>query len=98
MVLRGRSEILVLLLNLCNGILIKLILSFPNFLTSRYCFLQYYKSFVLNKMGCFVYSGVRRCLWVFWCLWVYGKDLSEYRFRFSLLKYLELVFGPCYIL
>ena len=38
--IEGPSEILVLLVNLGNGILINLILGFPNSLTSRYYFLQ----------------------------------------------------------
>ena len=50
MVLRGPSEIFVLLANLGNCILKNLILSFPNSLTSRHYFLQQYKFFELNKM------------------------------------------------
>ena len=52
------SEILVLLVNLGNGILINLILSFSNSLISQHYFLQLCKSFVLNKMGYFVYNGL----------------------------------------
>ena len=40
MVLKGPSEILVLLVNLGNGILINLFLSFPSSLTSQHYFLQ----------------------------------------------------------
>ena len=84
-VLKGSSEILVLLVNLGNGILINLFLNFP-------------KSFVLNKMGYFAYNGLGD--WMadaFGCLWVYGKGPSKHRFRFSLLKNLEMVLGPYYI-
>ena len=57
LVLRGFSEILVLLANLGNSILVNSISSFPNSLTSRHYFLQQYKLFVLNKIGHFVYNG-----------------------------------------
>ena len=53
--IEGPSEIFVLLVNLGNGILINL---FPSSLTSQHYFLQQYKSFVLNKMGYFVYNGL----------------------------------------
>ena len=55
---------------------------------------------MLNKMGYFAYNGLGD--WMkkadtFECLWVYGEGLSKYHFHFSLLKYLEMVFGPYYI-
>ena len=51
-------------------------------------------------------NGIFRLQWFGWrdvkvdifgCLWVYGKGPPKYRFRFSLLKDLEMVFGPYYI-
>ena len=51
-------------------------------------------------MGCFVYNGLGDWslkLDISGLLWVYGKGSFKYRFRFSLLKYLELVFSPNYI-
>ena len=54
-VLKGPCEILVLLVNSVNGILINLILRFPYSLISQRFFVKYYKSFVPNKTGCFIY-------------------------------------------
>ena len=78
MVLKEPSEILVLLLvNLGNGILINLIFKFSKFFNFSALF------------SAIVYT--------FECLWVYSKGPSKYRFRFSLLKYLGMAFGPYYI-
>ena len=54
-VLKGPCEIVVLLVNSVNGILINLILRFPYSLISQRFFVKYYKSFVPNKTGCFIY-------------------------------------------
>ena len=79
MLLKGPSEILVLLVNLRNGKLINLNLSFPNSLTSRYFFCNS-TNLVLNEMGCFVYNDLDEWMekvGIFECLWVYGKDPSK---------------------